>query len=222
MREDGQRTCSRIMELRNFGGVVVYDDFEGIVKFGDVGSYTGGVELRQTTDAYGGDACLQVSGRGAFPDYWQWYYSARSLGFGSHCAYFVEGVVKIPGAFGAVGVRVVFDLQEAATNPRCGIEWNAEEGKFYYWDSGAFWVEAASGSAGLAVDAWHRFAMGVDFERGIYLGARFDNVDFDIMGEGIPVWASGGPERFVLALGVASWKRQKLNARFDNILVVES
>lgn len=219
MREDGQRICFTLGKTPGAERILLWDDLEGIWKWGNIGDYFSGSPIQTGLAAYDGDYGLQLLYRGDLPDHYMWggaaRYVPRSVG-GRIRFEFVSRL--IPGAE-ARGVHFGVELMTATGNPKAAIHWLVYEDRIEYLNSAGLWAEVPSGSPVLAKESWHHWFAELDLDRQKWVAAGVDGFSFHLNEISLSVWPIGGAERMVVGFSVASWKRLRLGAYFDDVLV---
>lgn len=221
MREDGQRTCFTLGKMVTQGGVLLHDDLEGLLKFGEYPGYRVATLVKEGASAYAGSFGLHLTGRGIFPDLLTWYYTARSFGRTAHQTLEVSGLFRLQFPLKGYGYELRLDFQRKGDNPICAIRWREDIKKFQYLWSGGGWRYVPGVTEELDNSAWHRLYFMVDLARDIYVGAGVDSIKFEMGGLGIPIWPIVAPERNYVVVGTSAKGRGVRGMGVDEVLVRE-
>lgn len=193
--EPAHLTCC----LPGYGRILLYDDMEGVLKWGRVDRENDGKAQRGGVAAYQGDWGIRISAKVARPNGWAWGYVGRSVGLRGHKHVRASVVFKGRSFLGAVGMRL----------------WVRYYDGTYRWTGSHEYVFQA-GDVG-----WHCLSLDLDFAQGVYVEGWLDGTDLGLDGGAIASRGDSGPEVMYVIVGVASDITVDRYLHFDLVLVQE-
>lgn len=197
--EYGPETCLIQGEVKPLGHVLLYDDMEGVVKWGTVDRLTGGKPQRRGDAAYQGRWGIRISARVVRPNGWAWTYAGRSVGLRGHKHVRASLVFKGRAFLGAKGCRLWLRYYDGT----------------YRW-TGSYEYVFQAGDA-----HWHCLSLEMDFHKGVYVGGWLDGKDLGISGNTLSRYTTGSPEVLYVIVGVADDLGFTSYLHFDLVLVQE-
>lgn len=182
MREDGHWVVNVLGKLPGKGGILLYDDMEGVLKWERVDGLTPASVWRRNLAAYQGDYGISLNTSIRFLDGWGWAYAGRSLG--------LRGYKRLQ-------VVVVFRRRLASPSPGWRIFFRQYGSTVSYWAS-------FSGTFGVGDDSWHQLQAVCDFETGKYGPCYLDGAGLGKEGLAIPTYPIIKPEVTLVILGCSA------------------
>jgi hypothetical protein len=182
MREDGQRVCSILGKTPGADRILLYDDMEGVLKWGFIEGFTLQSCAKRDLSAYAGNYGLSVGGIVVVPDGWAWGYAGRYFpccGLGvvcTSCIFRSRGVNTTKGF--RLYVRFVFG----------GYRYDG----FIQYDFGA------------ADPCWHQVELVMNLFTGKYGKCSIDGQDLGMTGLGLVKLPDVGGDRAAVLVGAAS------------------
>lgn len=221
MREDGLRTCFTLGKLTTKGGVLLYDDMEGVLKWESSSLWSPAGVMRASAHAYHGNYGIGVS-KSRRTNGSEWFHVARTFVRRAVTGFFeVSALYRLSAGSPTSGYRLLIHEHKENVWRAAGIQWTIPDGKFKYLDSDGIWVNVPGSPPGLNDDGWHRLWFRVEFERGIYLAAGADSRTFEIGGEACRVISWSYPDVAKIEIGLLMVGLGTVGMSVDEVLVRE-
>lgn len=198
-KEYGPEVASLPCYLAPFGRVLLYDDMEGVVKWGAVENLSDGFEGRRNDAAYQGNYGIRLGAYQFFPNGYAWQYVGRSIGLRSHKHVRASVVFRSFGGIIAKGFRLYVRYYDGT----------------YRWQ-GSYTYSFLADDRG-----WHCLSLEVDFSTGLYVDGWLDGISLGVSGDSLTRATNNNPEVLYMIVGVGSNQRRGLFANFDLVLVQE-
>jgi len=169
MREDGQRTGSILGKVPPYGRVLLWDDMEGVLKWGKPPELPSAFPAKDTRKVYSGNHCLRTEARQEAPNGWAWQWAGRQFPFRLHKK---------------IEFWILFSRYTLNPSPGWRIRVTVYEGYVRY---------SAELKGSFAPDdyGWHQAILGVDMDKKVYNKRMLDGVSQGW--EGMPILGNLNP-----------------------------
>lgn len=220
-REDGARTGYIIGRVANLGGILLYDDMEGLIKWENVPGWTASRMNFIGAAAYEGNFGMWQQCRLAVPNGISKAYKGRSFGRSKHKAWSVESLFRGSDVNSCHWFCMAIEWVVGGYRYVAGVSVNCINGVISLADDQGGWRGWAYAGFKPSETAWHRWRMEVDLERGLYRRVELDGAVFDLSGESIFREETAEPEIAWVIIGVGTIRFGLANGYCDCVLVEE-
>lgn len=219
MREDGQRTCFTLGKTPGAERVLLWDDLEGLFKWGRVSGWGLPRLSKSATGAFDGSWGLQVLGVRRFPDGILYHGAGRSFPMVRDGILRAEAVAMIPSVGGIDGCGVALQWYDGTKKYEVRVAFETISNYFMWWDSGCHWADTGLSLLPRADDAWHRVWMEIDLVRKEYVNVGIDADTVQLDGNKICAVADAGSVVATVILFVVDGAAGTRPGYFDDVLV---
>lgn len=219
MREDGLERGFILGKTPGAERILLYDDFEGLLKWKSFGEPAGYSVTKNPFQAYNGNVSMQLQTRvrGALPgDYVHAYRFIPSFGKTVHK---LEVIWNPAGASRCRRVGFEFLFLMGGVTYEFGVVYEVETLKWRYFTGWGFWVDVPGGGQSLLEGSWHRLSVLFD-ARALKYGNLYSDGDL-IPASGLDACSIAWPAsdycyvRFFVDAGVSA----PGIALFDDVLI---
>lgn len=220
----GDEYIRQIMVLGSvpaYGPVILWDNFESLLKWSKVGTGADYVVALVTTKAYNGGACLHVKTRttGAAADdvvnAYRYTFRRPGLRYRVECVYefLAEAALKF--------LDFEFLSEDGAYLHHLQVAYDPQNHKWQYRSGVATWTDIPGSSQNLAEGAWHRVMFEVDESSGYITKLVSDGLEVSRLELAYYKVANVAPVYAQVLLGLTSVAATPPEAWFDDVLVME-
>lgn len=219
MREDGQGTGFILGKTPGSQRILLYDDFEGLFKWGCVDGWSCPARKGRVARPFGGAWGSYVQNRRTTTDGWVNLYLGRSFPLAPvsrlRCeAVFLPRSTDQPDAFG-----LVLAWYDGAKRCTAGFRLAYHGVQPEIRVSGNYWNPFGGTGGELAADAWHHLFLEIDLFRGEYVKAGYDAEVFDLSGVKFYEWPDGSALRANVMFHMGQLAVGIQSVTIDNVLV---
>lgn len=221
MREDGQRT-GNVQGKCGQGSILLYEDFEGVGKWGSVAGWGGIGRYAYSGDAaYDKDKGLAISLRVIVPDGPTKCFMGRSFGYRTWQRMRVEFCFRGDPARPVHWFYMALEVIRKRVKYTAGVLTDTLTGVWGLADGTDSWVLLPEVTKKLERSAWHRWALEVDFAGGSYISLEADGDVYDLSGKSIGARGVFVADVAWVLVGFGTQEALTHNGHVDCVLVRE-
>jgi hypothetical protein len=193
VREDGQRTGFVLGKTPGLGRILLWDDFEGLLRWSVHGPrLSPGVALSQAL-VFDGDWALRYFVGTRRPNGPSQTYCYRDVYCVPHGRIRLEIVWQRTSGGNAFSLGFGFWKWINGIQRRAAVRWAGGDAYWKYYDSNGDWQYLWDSEQHLEHDAWHRMALELDLARNEYLALESDGLRVNLSGIGFMAYGAALP-----------------------------
>jgi hypothetical protein len=219
MREDGQRIVNILGRTPGAERILLWDDFEGLLKWTSVPGWGSPRIAKSATGAFDGSWGLQLLVRRTVFDGYMYIGAGRSFPMVRDGILRTEAVMMLPEVGGQDGFGIGVDWYDGEKRYLARIAYEKLGNYFMWTNAGCSWVDTGLPLLPRAAGSWHRLWIEIDLVRKEYVNVGIDGDTVQLSGNKICAFADAGPVVAYVISFVVVFGGGARSGCFDDVLV---
>lgn len=218
MGQEDVRRVTVVGEVPVQGAIVLFDDLEGLFKWGTAGAGDGAA-TKVTTKAFRGSASMKLTTDSGTPAAAQSVNASLNTFILPPQVYEVSCVFQIDDTSVATEFEILVYVNTGSELYKWGVRWDGVNGQLDARTANGSWTAIAGSDTTLADDSWHFLSYSFDFLNKKYVDAILNRDKFDISALGYTPDVDANPQTVSVFPFLRTSDAQQLTAHVDDILI---
>lgn len=221
MGKEYVRNITVIGEVPSLGPLILFDDMEGLFKWGKTGTGADYTVEKDATVAYNGLACLHLATRASNPAEDDVVAAHRYLYPRPGKRYRIELLFQYENSTFCKLLEFDFSIQDGTYLHNIFIRYDPVNAKWQYKSAAGAWVDVVDGAQGLLQAGWHRLVFEFDQNAKEFKSLVCDAKEMDLSGIRYQVAGNGADQYAKLDFKVVAGSTTPPEVYIDDVLIME-